>query len=83
MKGDKELYWEKTKRFTLLIMAIWAVLGYVPGILLVDHFNRFKLAGAPLGFWFAQNGSIFVFWGLTLWYAIKMGRQDEEFDLHE
>jgi putative solute:sodium symporter small subunit len=81
--NNKVLYWKKTISFTLMVMAIWAFFGFVPTILFVDQMNSMSLGGAPLGFWFAQNGSIYAFWFLTLWYAIKMGKQDEEFDLHE
>lgn len=83
MKGNKELYWRKTIGITILVMIIWAVFGYFPGILFVDQLNSFHIGGAPVGFWFAQNGSIYVFWLLTFYYARRMSQLDEEFDLHE
>lgn len=83
MKGNKELYWRKTIGITILVMIVWAVFGYLPGILFVDQLNSFRIGGAPVGFWFAQNGSIYVFWLLTFYYARRMSQLDEEFDLHE
>ena len=76
-------YWKKTVRFTVLVMVVWAFFGYVPTILFVEQLNQIKVGGFPLGFWFAQNGSIYVFFLLTVWYAIRMEKIDREFDVHE
>jgi putative solute:sodium symporter small subunit len=76
-------YWKLTLRFTLLLLALWFVAGYVMAIGLAPALNQVKLLGGPLGFWLAQNGAIYVFWLLILVYAIGMGRLDREFDVHD
>ena len=81
--AKQELYWKKVIGFTMQVMALWAFFGYVPPIILADSLNSIKIGGAPLGFWFAHNGSIYAFWGMTLWYAKKMESIDREFDVNE
>ena len=80
---NKTAYWQATKSFTVKVMLLWAFFGYFPTILFVEQLNAFHLGGLPLGFWFAQNGSIFVFMGLVLWYAKGMEKLDKQFDVHE
>ncbi|MCK4839219.1 MAG: DUF4212 domain-containing protein, partial [Desulfobulbaceae bacterium] len=53
------------------------------GIFLVDTLNSISLGGYKLGFWFAQQGSIYIFVGLIFFYASKMNKLDREFDVHE
>ena len=81
--AKQQAYWKKVIGFTMQVMALWAFFGYVPPIILADSLNSIRIGGAPLGFWFAHNGSIYVFWGLTLWYAKKMEAIDREFDVNE
>nr|NIQ94503.1 DUF4212 domain-containing protein [Desulfuromonadales bacterium]NIS40763.1 DUF4212 domain-containing protein [Desulfuromonadales bacterium] len=64
-------------------LAIWFVVSYLCGILLAPALNNIHLGGYPLGFWFAQQGSIYVFIALIFWYGRKMSKLDEEFDVHE
>ena len=61
--SDKNLqqYWRDNIRYVLILLSIWFVVSYVFGIFLVDSLNQVSLGGAPLGFWFAQQGSIYVF----------------------
>lgn len=80
---NKKAYWIATKGFTVKIMLLWAIFGYLPTIIFVEQLNAFSLGGLPLGFWFAQNGSIFAFMLLVLWYAKGMQKLDEKFDVHE
>jgi putative solute:sodium symporter small subunit len=49
----------------------------------VDFFNQFQVGGYPLGFWFAQQGSIFTFLALIFWYAIRMNALDRKFGVQE
>ncbi len=58
------------------LLSIWFVVSYLLGIVFVEPLNHFHLGGFPLGFWFAQQGSIFVFIVLTLVYAFVMDRVD-------
>ena len=65
------------------VLVIWFVVSYGFGILFADALNGIKLGGAPLGFWFAQQGSIYVFIALIFWYAKKMGDIDRKFGMQE
>ena len=76
-------YWKRTLRFTVVLLAIWFVAGYVVPIFLVEQLNKVSFLGGPLGFWVAQNGAIYVFWLLILIYAVGMNRLDREFDVHD
>ncbi len=59
------------------------LVSYVFGILLVEPLNGIRLGGLPLGFWFAQQGSIYVFVVLIFYYAWKMDQLDRQYDVHE
>ena len=71
-----EAYWRRNVRLMGGLLAIWAFVGLGCGVLLAEWLNRFSLGGFPLGFWFAQQGSILVFVLLILVYAIAMRRLD-------
>ncbi|MBW2452684.1 MAG: DUF4212 domain-containing protein [Deltaproteobacteria bacterium] len=66
-----------------IILAIWFFVSYGCGILWAQALNSIKLGGYPLGFWFAQQGSIYIFVALIFIYAHLMGKLDEKFDVHE
>jgi putative solute:sodium symporter small subunit len=76
-------YWTRTIRFTLALLAVWFVVGYLAAIVFAPWLNQFTFLGGPLGFWFAQNGAIYIFWLLILIYALGMNRLDHEFDVEE
>ena len=65
------------------LLAIWFVVSYGFGILLVEQLNRIRIAGFQLGFWFAQQGSIYVFVVLIFVYVRLMNRLDRSFDVDE
>ncbi len=69
-------YWRKNMLIMALLLIIWAVVGLGCGVLLADRLNQFALGGFPLGFWFAQQGSIIVFILLILAYCILLNRLD-------
>ena len=85
MKEDKgsHAYWKATLGLLTKILIIWFVVSFGAGILFVDMLNNIKLGGYPLGFWFAQQGSIYIFIALIFYYAKKMGDIDRQFDVHE
>jgi putative solute:sodium symporter small subunit len=62
---------------------IWFAVSYLAGILLAPALNNIMLGGYPLGFWFAQQGSIYVFVILIFWYAKKMGELDRQYGVEE
>ena len=76
-------YWKANLRLVGLCLAIWFIVSYVFGIILVDAFNTISLGGYPLGFWFATQGSIYVFVALIFFYAWRMNKLDEKFGLNE
>ena len=65
-------YWASNVKLMLILLAIWFVVSFGAGILFVHPLNTFAIGGFPLGFWFAQQGSIFVFVALIFYYAHRM-----------
>ncbi|MEM6360651.1 MAG: DUF4212 domain-containing protein [Bacteroidota bacterium] len=82
-KEKMKLYWKKNLRFLTILLIIWFVVSYVAGILLAGPLNGIKIGGFPLGFWFAQQGSIYVFVALIFVYVSWMNKLDKEFDVDE
>ena len=78
---NKNTYWQENLRLILICLVIWFVVSFGFGILLVDELNEFRLGGYKLGFWFAQQGSIYAFLGLIFWYSKKMNALDEKYDV--
>ncbi len=76
-------YWKANLRLLTLCLVIWFVASFGFGILLAEPLNSIMLGGYPLGFWFAQQGSIYVFLVLIFFYAWRMGKIDREYDVHE
>jgi len=69
-------YWRKNVAIMTVLLVIWAAVGLGAGVLFADSLNAFSLGGYPLGFWFAQQGSIVVFVLLILIYAVLLNRLD-------
>ncbi len=78
-----QAYWKKNLRYLAILLGVWFLVSYGCGILFAESLNAFKLGGFPLGFWFAQQGSIYVFVVLIFVYVILMNRLDKEFDVDE
>jgi putative solute:sodium symporter small subunit len=76
-------YWRRNLSLMIKLLVIWFVVSYGCGILLVDVLNQIQIGGYKLGFWFAQQGSIYVFVVLIFYYAKKMGDLDREFGVEE
>lgn len=76
---DGKGYWRAVLRLTLVLLAIWFTVSYGFGILLRDQLDAFSIGGAPLGFWFAQQGSIYVFVALIFYYCFAMARLERKF----
>lgn len=80
---DRRLYWRRTVQRILVLVAIWAIVGPVMGIVLVRPLNQFSLGGVPFGFWMAQQGAIYLFVVLIFVNAWLADRLDHEFNVHE
>ena len=84
MNAEKRAeYWKKNIRTVLGLLAIWFVVSYVFGILDVDALNTIRLGGFKLGFWFAQQGSIYTFVILIFVYVRLMNKLDKQYEVDE
>ena len=79
----KRAYWSRNLRLMVILLAIWFTVSYLFGILLVEQLNEVVINNFPLGFWFAQQGSIVTFVALIAVYAWRMDKLDEEFGVAE
>ncbi len=80
---DHDSYWQANVRLMIFCLVIWFAVSFGCGILLVDQLNQFQIGGYKLGFWFAQQGSIYTFLFLIFFYAARMNKLDREHDVHE
>ena len=80
---SRENYWKANLKLVALCLSIWFVVSYLFGIILVDQLNAISLGGYQLGFWFAQQGSMYIFVALIFFYASRMNKLDRQFDVHE
>ncbi len=83
MNHDSLGYWKATLALLARVLIIWFLVSFGAGILFAEWLNTIKIGGYPLGFWFAQQGSMYVFVALIFYYAKKMGEIDRRFDVHE
>ena len=79
----RQAYWSANLRLTLSMLAIWFVISYCCGILFVEQLNAVKLGGYKLGFWFAQQGSMYGFVAIIFFYASRMKALDRKFGVHD
>ena len=79
----RRIYWQTNLRVIFGCLVIWAFVSLGLGILLAEPLNSLSLGGYPLGFWFAQQGSIYTFLVLIFFYAWRMNKLDKEFDVDE
>ncbi len=82
-RHDYRGYWRKNLQYLAVLLSIWFAVSYGCGILLVDYLNQIRLGGFGLGFWFAQQGSIYVFVILIFVYVFLMNRLDRRYDVDE
>ena len=80
---DAHGYWKATLSLLTKILVVWFLVSFGAGILFVEQMNAISLGGYPLGFWFAQQGSLVIFIALIWWYKSSMGKIDRQFDVHE
>jgi len=76
-------YWQANIKLVLKLLVVWFISAYCCSILFVDLLNTIQIGGYKLGFWFAQQGSMYIFVGLTFFYAKKIGQLDREYGVEE
>lgn len=72
-------YWRENLKYLVILLSIWFLVSYGAGILFVDALNEIKLGGFKLGFWFAQQGAIYVFIVLIFVYVRLMNKLDKKY----
>ena len=72
-------YWKTNLKYLIILLSIWFTVSFGFGILLVDELNSIRIGGFKLGFWFAQQGSIFVFVILIFVYIKLMNKLDNQY----
>jgi putative solute:sodium symporter small subunit len=82
-KQKMKAYWKKNLKILMILLLIWFTVSFGFGILLVEPLNAIKIGGFKLGFWFAQQGSIYTFVILIFVYVFRMNQLDREFDVNE
>ena len=76
-------YWTTNLRYLIILLTIWFLVSYGAGIIWADQLNQVRIGGFKLGFWFAQQGSIYVFVLLIYIYVRLMNRLDRLYDVHD
>lgn len=82
-KDKASAYWQANIKLMLKLLVIWFVVAYGCSILFVDLLNTIQIGGYKLGFWFAQQGSMYVFVALIFYYAKKIGDLDRQYGVEE
>jgi putative solute:sodium symporter small subunit len=82
--SDRKGYWRANLKLITILLSIWAIVSFGCGILFIEPLNEFRFfGGVPLGFWFAQQGSIYVFVVLIFVYAYQMDKLDKKYGVDE
>ena len=80
---SRNQYWRRNLRYLGVLLAVWFAVSFGFGILLVDELDTIRIGGFKLGFWFAQQGAIYVFVVLIFVYVFLMNRLDKKFNVDE
>jgi len=83
MNTEKNTYWRKNLQLLALLLTVWFVVSFGCGILFVEELNTIRMGGFKLGFWFAQQGSIYTFVLLIFIYIYLMNKLDKKFKKEE
>jgi len=78
---ERKAYWRQNLTLMTILLAIWAVVAFGAGIFFADWLNNVDIIGIPLGFWFANQGSILVFLGLIAVYVWRMDKLDKAYGI--
>ena len=82
-QSNATAYWKENIKYLFILLGIWFAVSYGAGILFKDVLNEFRLGGFKLGFWFAQQGSIYVFVVLIFVYVRIMNKLDKKYGYDE
>ena len=82
-KNKSKAYWKENIRYLFILLAVWFLVSFVAGIMLKDVLNDFRLGGFKLGFWFAQQGSMYVFVILIFIYVRLMNKLDKKYGYYK
>ncbi len=82
-KLDLKGYWKENLKYLVILLSIWFLVSYVFGIILVNQLNAITMGGYKLGFWFAQQGSMYVFIILIFAYVKLMAKLDKKYAVEE
>jgi putative solute:sodium symporter small subunit len=80
---NRSIYWKTNIKILALLLTIWFTVSFLLGIVFVKELNKIQMGGFKLGFWFAQQGAIYVFILLIFFYVWRMNKLDKEFDVDE
>ena len=80
---QRKAYWQANLRLTAILLVIWFVISYLCGIVFVEQLNTVRIGGYKLGFWFAQQGSMYGFVIIIFVYARRMAVIDRKFGVHD
>ena len=80
MADKNKLYWKANLRLIFWCLSAWFTVSLLFGVLLVEPLNQIRIAGYPLGFWFAQQGSIYTFIAIIFFFTWRMNALDRQFN---
>ncbi len=80
---SRQAYWKANLKLVTILLVVWFIISYLFGILLVDTLNAIQIGGYKLGFWFAQQGSMYGFVAIIFIYSHKMAKLDREFGVQD
>lgn len=83
MNDSMKKYWNENKRYLFILLGIWFLVSYGFGIFGAEALNSIRIGGFKLGFWFAQQGSIYVFVIIIFIYVVLMNKLDKKYDVDE
>jgi putative solute:sodium symporter small subunit len=82
-QDNRKAYWKANVRLMVILLSIWFTISYLCGIVFVEELNTIRLGGYKLGFWFAQQGSMYGFVAIIFIYARRMSALDRKYGVHE
>lgn len=80
---QRKAYWRANLKLMAILLGVWFFISYLCGIVFVDELNAIRIGGYKLGFWFAQQGSMYGFVAIIFIYAHRMNKLDRKYNVHE